>query len=183
MNFNSLPTHPSTKEARMFTRSLSAALSTALCIATLAVASGCVVAPPREVREVRSAPAPDFRAVPPASAPVPLYAETGVVRNIEIIATASRNRAGGAVLGAVIGAVIGNQIGAGGGRALATGAGAIGGAVVGNAIENRNRRDDEVYRVSVRFDNGSVRDFDFQRIDDLRTGDRVKFEGGQLHRL
>ena len=183
MSCSSLPSHLSTKEARMFTRSLSAALSTALCLATLAVASGCVVAPPREVREVRSAPAPDFRAVPPASAPVPLYAEAGVVRNIEIIATASRNRAGGAVLGAVIGAVIGNQIGAGGGRALATGAGAIGGAVVGNAIENRNRRDDEVYRVSVRFDNGSVRDFDFQRIDDLRTGDRVKFEGGQLHRL
>jgi outer membrane lipoprotein SlyB len=59
----------------------------------------------------------------------------------------------------------------------------IGGAVAGNAIENRNRRDDEVYRVNVRMDNGSAREFDFQRIDDLRVGDRVKFEGGQLHRL
>ena len=157
----------------MFTRSLLAAL----CVSTLALTTGCVVAPSREAREVR-----EVRAVP-ASAPVPLYAETGVVRNIEIIATASRNNAGGAVLGAVIGAVIGHQIGGGMGRAVATGAGAIGGAVVGNAIENRNRRDDEVYRVSVRFDNGSVRDFDFQRIDDLRTGDQVKFEGGQLHRL
>ena len=162
-----MPTHPSMKECRMFTRPLSAAL----CAATLILATGCVVAPAREVRAV------------PAAAPVPLYVEAGVVRSIEIIATASRNNAGGAVLGAVIGAVIGHQIGAGGGRALATGAGAIGGAVVGNAIQNRHRQDDEVYRVSVRFDNGSVRDFDFQRIDDLRSGDRVKFEGGQLHRL
>jgi outer membrane lipoprotein SlyB len=87
------------------------------------------------------------------------------------------------VLGAVIGGVIGHQVGGGTGKALATGAGAIGGAIAGNAIEGRQRRDDEVYRVTVRFDNGSMRDFDFERIDDLRTGDRVKFEGGQLHRL
>jgi outer membrane lipoprotein SlyB len=59
----------------------------------------------------------------------------------------------------------------------------VGGAVVGNAIEGRQRREDEVYRVQVRFDNGSVREFDFQRIDDLTVGDRVKFEGGQIHRI
>ena len=89
----------------------------------------------------------------------------------------------GAVLGAVIGGVVGNRFGGGTGRALATGAGVVGGAIAGNAIEGRTRRDDEVYRVQVRFDNGSVRDFDFQRIDDLRVGDRVKFDGAQLHRL
>jgi len=153
----------------MFVRPISAVLG----VATLALSSGCVVAP---AREARVAPAP-------VAAPVPVYAEYGVVRNIEIIATPPRNNAGGAVLGAVIGGIIGHQIGGGTGNVLATGAGAIGGAVAGNAIENRNRRDDEVYRVNVRFDNGSVREFDFQRIDDLRTGDRVKFEGGQLHRL
>jgi hypothetical protein len=54
---------------------------------------------------------------------------------------------------------------------------------VGNQIERRNRRDDEIYRVSVRFDNGSVESYDFQRVDDLRVGDRVKWEGGQLHRV
>jgi len=82
----------------------------------------------------------------------------------------------------VLGAVVGNQIGAGTGRAVATGAGAIGGAVAGNAIERRTRRDDEVFRVGVRFDDGSYREYDFQRIDDLQIGDRVKFEGGQLYR-
>jgi outer membrane lipoprotein SlyB len=159
------------KDLSMFARSLLAVLS----VATLAISSGCVVAPPREVRrEVRPAP---------VAAPVPVYVEFGVVRSIEIIATPARNTAGGAVLGAVIGGVIGHQLGGGSGKALATGAGVIGGAVAGNAIENRNRRDDEVYRVNVRMDNGSAREFDFQRIDDLRVGDRVKFEGGQLHRL
>jgi len=79
--------------------------------------------------------------------------------------------------------VVGNQIGAGTGRVAATGVGAVAGGVVGNQIERHNRRDDEVYRVSVRFDNGSVQSYDFQRIDDLRVGDRVKWEGGQLHRV
>ena len=97
--------------------------------------------------------------------------------------TASRPSGAGAVLGAVIGAVIGNQFGSGSGRAVATGAGAIGGAVAGNAIEGRTRRDGEAYRVQVRFENGSSREFDFERIDDLRVGDRVKLENGQIHRV
>ena len=151
-------------------------LSTALSVAVLAALTACVAAPVREERVVYEQPAPVNR-------PVPVYAEYGRVERIGYIQTSSRPTGAGAVLGAVIGAVVGNQFGSGGGKALATGAGAIGGAVAGNAIEGRQRRDDEVYRVQVRFDNGSVRDFDFQRIDDLRTGDRVKFEGGQLHRL
>lgn len=104
----------------------------------------------------------------------------GNVSNIEIVASASRG-AGGAVLGAVIGAVIGNQIGAGGGRAAATGLGAVGGAIVGNNLQKRN--DSDVYRVSVRLDDGSTGSFDYQSIDDLRVGDRVRVQGGQLHRV
>lgn len=111
------------------------------------------------------------------------YAQYGQVNRIEVIPVASRTSGGGAVLGAVLGAVVGNQIGSGTGRALATGAGAVGGAVAGNAIERRTRRDDEVFRVGVRFEDGSYREYDFQRIDDLQVGDRVKFEAGQLHRV
>jgi outer membrane lipoprotein SlyB len=149
-------------------------LMSAAVLASLALLSACVVAPPRE--PVVYAPQPVVR-------PVPVMAEYGRVENIGYVQVSQRPSGAGAVLGAVIGGVIGNQFGSGTGKALATGAGVIGGAVAGNAIEGRNRRDDEVYRVQVRFDNGSVRDFDFQRIDDLRVGDRVKFEGGQLHRL
>ena len=150
-------------------------ISTLATAATLAVLmTGCVVAPPRE-RVVY--------ATQPMQRPVPVYAEYGRVENIGYIQVAQRPSGAGAVLGAVIGGVVGNRFGSGSGRALATGVGAVGGAIAGNAIEGRNLRDGEIYRVQVRFDNGSVRDFDFQRVDDLRTGDRVKFEGGQLHRL
>ncbi|HET9977229.1 MAG TPA: glycine zipper 2TM domain-containing protein [Burkholderiaceae bacterium] len=104
----------------------------------------------------------------------------GNVRNIEVVESSSRG-AGGAVLGAVIGAVVGNQIGSGSGRAAATGVGAVGGAIIGNQIQKRNETD--VYRVSVRLDNGGVRQFDYSSIGDLRVGDRVLVEGGQLHRV
>jgi outer membrane lipoprotein SlyB len=150
-------------------------LSTALCVTALAVLTACVAPPQREERVVYQ--------TAPANRPVPVYAEYGRVENVGYIQVAQRTTGAGAVLGAVIGGVIGHQLGGGLGKDLATGAGVVGGAVAGNAIEGRNRREDEVYRVQVRFDNGSVRDFDFQRIDDLRTGDRVKFEAGQLHRL
>ena len=148
-------------------------LSLLACASALALTTACAV---REERVVYQQPSPVAR-------PVPVYAEYGRVERVGYIQITQRPSGAGAVLGAVIGGVVGHQFGAGTGNALATGAGAIGGAIAGNAIEGRQRRDDEVYRVTVRFDNGSVRDFDFQRIDDLRTGDRVKFEGGQLHRL
>lgn len=149
-------------------------LATAVCITSLAAITACSSQPQRP--EVAQAPVPAY-------APVPVYAEQGRVRSIEVIPVASRSSGGGAVLGAIIGGVIGHQVGGGTGKALATGAGAVGGAVAGNAIEMHNKRDDEVYRVSVRFEDGSIRSYDFQRIDDLRVGDRVKLEGGQIHRL
>jgi len=118
----------------------------------------------------------------PGQSPV-VYAQYGVVRNIELVSTGAHTSGGGAVLGAVLGAVIGNQVGHGTGRAAATGVGAVGGALVGNQIEKRNKADDEIYRVSVRFENGSVAQYDYQRVDDLRVGDRVRLEGGQLYRV
>lgn len=150
-------------------------VSTLLCVTALAtLTTACAVRQERVVYQ--TAPAPVARAVP-------VYAEYGRVENIGYIQISQRPSGAGAVLGAVIGGVIGHQFGGGSGKGLATGAGVVGGALAGNAIEGRQRRDDEVFRVTVRFDNGAVRDFDFQRVDDLRAGDRVKFEGGQLHRL
>jgi uncharacterized protein YcfJ len=130
-----------------------------------------------------SAPRQDSVAEAPGRTTSPAYAQYGVVRNIELVSTGARTSGGGAVLGAVVGAVIGNQVGHGTGRAAATGVGAVGGAVIGNQIEKRNKADDEVYRVSVRFENGSVAQYDYQRVDDLRVGDRVRLEGGQLYRV
>jgi len=149
-------------------------VSTLAAVSLLAALAGCVVAPARE--RVVYAPQPVQR-------PVPVYAEYGRVENIGTIEVAQRPSGAGAILGAVIGGVVGNRFGGGTGRALATGAGVVGGAIAGNAIEGNGLRNGEVFRVQVRFDNGTIRDFDFQRIDDLRAGDRVKFEGGQLHRV
>jgi len=107
----------------------------------------------------------------------------GNVRSIEIIPMASRSSGAGAVLGAVVGGVLGNQVGSGSGRDAATVVGAIGGAAVGNQIERRNKRDDEIYRVGVRLDNGRSAQFDYERIGDLRVGDRVMVQDGRLHRV
>ncbi len=107
----------------------------------------------------------------------------GNVTNIETIATSTRTSGGGAILGAIVGGALGNQVGKGDGRKAATLAGAVGGAVAGNAIERRNKRDDEFYRVSVRFDNGSSAQYDYNSIEDLRVGDRVKVINGQINRM
>ena len=167
--------------------------STFASVGALALVTACSTGPRRadpyvaggpvySSQPVYSQPQPGYTQPPPGYAQADAYAQYGQVRSIQVVPVQARTSGGGAVLGAVLGAVIGNQFGSGGGRAAATGAGAIGGAVAGNAIEKRQRRDDEVYRVSVTFQDGSVRDFDFQRIDDLQVGDRVKWEGGQLMR-
>jgi outer membrane lipoprotein SlyB len=153
-------------------------LTIVACTATAALMGACATSPRSGYA---TAPAPVYSNAPQYSNQ---YAQYGQVNRIDVIPVASRSTSGGgAVLGAVIGAVVGNQFGHGTGRALATGAGAVGGAVAGNAIERRTRRDDEVFRVGVRFEDGTYREFDFQRIDDLQVGDRVKFEGGQMHRV
>lgn len=105
----------------------------------------------------------------------------GTVIAIEAASGATHTTGGGAVLGAVIGAVVGNQVGSGTGRAAATGVGAVGGALIGNTLEKR-RQDDDFYRIRVRFDHGGVGDFNYRTIGDLRVGDRVRAEAGQLER-
>ena len=147
-------------------------LLSAVAVGALALVSACSSTPTTYNDRVVEAPM--------ASAPV--YGEYGVVTSIEAIPVASRPSGAGAILGAVIGGVVGNQFGSGSGKALATGAGIVGGAVAGNAVENRNKRDDEIYRVWIRLDHGGNRSLDFHRVDDLRVGDRVRYDGGQLYR-
>jgi outer membrane lipoprotein SlyB len=112
------------------------------------------------------------------SAAVPVNGQYGRVSNIEVVSSSERTSGAGAVLGAIVGAAVGNQIGSGSGRAAATGVGAIGGAIAGNQIEKR--RADDVYRVSVRYDNGLFAQYDYERIDNLRVGDRVMYDNGNL---
>lgn len=114
------------------------------------------------------------------------YSEFGRVSNVEVIRTPEQSTGSGigAVLGGVAGAVVGRQIGGGTGRDVATVAGAVGGAIAGNAIEkNRNAGVRETYRVSVQLDNGTSRAYDVPSYGELRIGDRVRIENGQIFRM
>jgi outer membrane lipoprotein SlyB len=114
------------------------------------------------------------------------YTEFGRVSNVEVLRTPEQGRSSGlgAVLGGVAGAVVGRQIGGGSGRDAATVVGVLGGAVAGNAIEkNRNTTVHETYRVSIQLDNGSSRAYDVPSYGELRVGDRVRIENGQISRL
>ena len=115
----------------------------------------------------------------------PNYVEYGQVTNVEAFQTQEQGRGTGlgAVLGGVAGGVIGHQIGGGTGKDLATVAGAVGGAVVGNSIEkNRNPNVSQAYRVTVQLDNGQGRAYDMPSTGELRIGDRVRVQNGQLFR-
>ena len=107
----------------------------------------------------------------------------GNITNIETFETSSRTSGGGAILGALVGGALGNQVGKGDGRKAATVAGVVGGAVAGNAIEKHSKRDSEFFRISVRFDNGSSAQYDYNDIDNLQVGDRVRVSNGQVNRL
>ena len=121
----------------------------------------------------------------PAGSVAPGYVEYGRVTGVQAIQTQEpgRTSGAGAVIGGIAGGVIGNQVGSGSGRDVARIAGIAGGAIAGNAIErNSNNQVRESYRVSVQTDNGVMRAFDLASAADLRTGDRVRIENGQVYR-
>lgn len=87
----------------------------------------------------------------------------------------------GTIAGGVLGGVIGNQVGGGSGRELARVIGAVGGAYAGNRAQN-NMNKNEVYRVTVRMQDGGTRDFDYAQDPQVAVGTRVKLEGDVLVR-
>ena len=116
----------------------------------------------------------------------PYGTEYGRVVNIEALQSQGRGQTSGAgaVLGAVVGGVLGNQVGKGGGRAAATALGAVGGAGVGNMVEGGNQSDQyqQGYRISIQLDQGGSRYYDVSTPGDVRVGDRVRLNNGQISR-
>lgn len=157
-------------------------LAVAASLLALATLTACV------------APAPVYHTTrypyqPPAyqAAPAP-YVEYGQVAHIEVLRSQTAGTGtsgGGAVAGGLVGGVVGNQIGQGSGRAAATALGLVGGALLGNSIEAQQRgpRVYESYRISIQTDNGAYRAFDVPSPGDLRVGDRVRIDGGQISRM
>ncbi len=112
----------------------------------------------------------------------PQYSQ-GVVDRIEVIKKGDRNNLAGTIIGGIAGGLIGHQIGGGSGQTAATIIGGVGGAVAGNQIQQRRRGADETFRVTVRFDNGATEVIRQDDISDLRTGDRVRIDGGRVYRM
>lgn len=159
-------------------------LSLTAGVLALATLTACVA--PQPVYETARYPYHP-RAQPAYAVSQDPYAEYGQVANIEVIRSETRGAApggGGAVAGGLIGGVLGNQIGHGGGRAAATALGIVGGALLGNNIEANNNapRAYESYRISVQTERGGYRAFDVPTPGDLRIGDRVVINGGQISR-
>ena len=137
----------------------------------LAMASGCAV-------PVQAPPAGGGF----GNAPAYGSAEYGRVQSVDLVRGESQTTGGGALLGGLVGAVVGRQLGSGNGRTAGTMVGAAGGAIIGNQIEKNQRGAQDVWRVVVRTDQGSVRSFDYGQPAGLNPGDRVRIDGNQLLR-
>lgn len=157
-------------------------ISIAASMAALATLTACVA--PQPFYETSRQPYQTQHYVAPQGP----YVEYGRIANIEVIRSETRGAApsgGGAVAGGLVGGVVGNQFGHGGGRAAMTAIGLVGGALLGNNIEsNANApRAYESYRISVQTENGGYRAFDVPTPGDLRVGDRVRIDNGQISRF
>jgi outer membrane lipoprotein SlyB len=107
----------------------------------------------------------------------------GVVDRIEVIKKGDNNNIAGTIIGGIAGGLIGHQIGGGSGQTAATIVGGVGGAVAGNQIQQRQRGANESFRVTVRYENGATEVIRQDDISDMRTGDRVRIEGGRVYRM
>jgi outer membrane lipoprotein SlyB len=90
----------------------------------------------------------------------------------------------GAVLGGIAGGVLGHQVGSGRGNTAATVAGAVGGAYAGNEVEKRRdeRNGNDLYRITVRFEDGHESTFTQDSLSGIRVGDRVRVDRDRLVR-
>ncbi|WP_225784913.1 glycine zipper 2TM domain-containing protein [Xenophilus sp. Marseille-Q4582] len=155
-------------------------------LSAVAALSACVVTPPPYHQSTYPYQPPPRHAYPAQVAPYGAL-EYGHVANIDVLRSERPGygtSGGGAVAGGVIGGVVGNQFGQGSGRAAATALGLIGGALLGNAIESQHNapRAYESYRISIQTDRGEWRVFDVPHPGDLRVGDRVRIDNGQISR-
>lgn len=155
--------------------------------ATTAAAATAVPPAPavRHAAAPRPAPAapqaPVAGAAPAATAPAPQAVCTtcGRVEWVRAEQQAAPATGVGAVAGSVLGAVVGNQVGKGSGRTAATLLGAVGGGYVGHQVEQRSRTQ-TVYRMAVRMDDGSVREFTRSQPYAVGAAVRVDSQGLRL---
>ena len=157
-------------------------VSILVAAAALGVA-GCASQDPYQTSYPGGASYPSYPAYPPAQD----VARYGYVEAVEVV-QGEQQRSGpgiGAIGGAIAGGVLGNQVGSGTGRAAATVGGAVAGGVIGHQVEQRVRggqaNANTQYRFRVRMDDGSYQTYTQERHDNIRVGDRVRVENGQVY--
>ncbi len=117
---------------------------------------------------------PAFQVSQPAS-------RDGVVESITQDQVQNMGNTAGVIGGAVVGGALGSLIGSGTGRTVATVAGAAGGAAAGNAVANNSQT--TVWRVGVRYDDGSLATIQQTSPPIFRIGDRVRVSGNGIQML
>ena len=117
-----------------------------------------------------------------ASQPAPAKAtcpDCGKVTAVKVLEKAGEGGALGVIAGGVGGALLGRQVGGGAGKDLATIAGALGGAYAGKKIEEKVKTQN-VWVVSVQYDNGAKKDFEFATDPGFKVGDAIKNAGESI---
>ncbi len=120
-------------------------------------------------------------AAPAKAPPAPVCLDCGKVIAVAVTEKAGEGGPLGMIAGGAAGALLGHQIGGGTGKDLATIAGAVGGAYAGKKIEERAKTH-TVWTVSVQFEDGSKRSYDFAQEPGYRVGDAVKKSGETITR-
>lgn len=109
---------------------------------------------------------------PPAFQVSEPSARVGTVISITQDSVQNVNSGVGTIGGALVGGGIGSLFGGGSGQTVATVVGAVGGAYLGNQAAQRSHT--FVWRIGVRYDDGSVATVQQTTAPALRIGDRVR---------
>jgi outer membrane lipoprotein SlyB len=108
-------------------------------------------------------------------------ARIGTVESIVQETVQTGNTAAGTIGGALIGGALGSLVGGGSGQTVATVVGAGGGAVMGNQAAQRAQT--TIWRIGVRYDDGTVATIQQTASPALRIGDRVRVTNNSIQLL
>ena len=130
-------------------------------------------------RTLASAALAALALVAPLAASAASCDDCGVITSLRQVEEKGKTSGVGMVAGGVVGGVIGHQFGSGRGNTVATIAGAGAGAYAGNAVE-KNRNTKTSWAVTVKMDNGTVRNLSYSQRPPANEGERVKLlDGGR----
>jgi outer membrane lipoprotein SlyB len=118
---------------------------------------------------------------PPAFQVEQPSSRVGTVESINQDSVQNVDSTVGAIGGGLIGGGLGSLIGGGTGQVVATVVGAVGGGFAGNELAKRSQT--LVWRIGVRYDDGSFATIQQTSAPNLRIGDRVRVTGTGIELL